>query len=239
MKVGSFERVASFIGKSPNAASINIEPQAGFLMVEEIGSGHDMMLAEYGVAEEDKNLFLPGAVTMVQGKPVFHITGGLEDASLSDISGNLTLVANHLLRLGFDSRIMLRAYTGAPKALESTIGSLAKDVDFKSIGRGEIKITKISSITDLGERGYLVADRRNNVYDLQEGSVAQARGVDVTNYCYYVRDDEGSIVMYNIKAKHFDTNSDSIKVAEKLRKILKVTWDDDRVIATGDYLTRG
>ncbi|MCX6695269.1 MAG: hypothetical protein NTU61_03115 [Candidatus Altiarchaeota archaeon] len=232
--MGSFDRAVMFLDSDAHSASINIAPTPGFMLVEEIGTGHQQMLIDYGINETERGKFLPGAITIRDGKPLFQITGGLAGSPPIEVEKNLNLIANHLLRLGYSPDLCLSAYTGEPDAIESSIGELASgQLNINGIRRERIKVTNVESLANLGERGYLVIDEKNNVQDLQGGSVIVAP-VMVLGYCFYIRSGD-QVALYNIKAKHFEISSNALNVAERLRQVVKPD-EQGRIVATGEYV---
>jgi hypothetical protein len=240
----SFDCIARYLGNDEGpegkekvrAASINIEPAIGLLTVAYIGTGHSQMLTEYGVPEEYKHRFLPGAVSISKetDMPHFQITGGLENISVAEAERNLSLVCNQLKRWGFDGSLEITAYIGSPDALKATIGELAGRFDARKLRREMIEETEIRGLADMGDHGFLVLDKEDKVWDLQGGSVIQS-GKNVAGYCYYQKEND-NVRLYNIKAKHFDISSDSVKIAERMRALV---GGGGKITATGEFLTRG
>jgi len=234
--VDSKRRVISFLKSPKKGAAFNMDPQSGFLLVDEFGYGHPKMLADNGItSKEDQDRFLPGAITLKGARPYIQITGGLKDKPHAVICDSLVEAANQFLRIGFAGNLEMTAYTGGEEGLVSTVGQFAVGEGLSDVRKRRVEITRITDPSHLKESGYLVYDWERdtdhyNVYDLQEGSVVLAP-VGVVGYCRYHRVGD-DIVLYNVKAKHYDTSSNAPKVAERLRAALAGKIDPQRIRAT-------
>ncbi|MBU0762479.1 MAG: hypothetical protein KKD39_05585, partial [Candidatus Altiarchaeota archaeon] len=220
------QRAGIFLDGELKGCAFNINPRTGFMLVEDMGTGHNDILRQKGVDEAHFPFFLPGAAVKDSEDPrrvILKITGGFDQMLEANKSDNAKLVAGQFLRIGFSPALGLKIFTGNEEPVDSTIGDIAERGITQGTPRRSVTAKKITSLGDIGERGYLVLDLKGNMFCLQGGSVIEAtyaKGVDnVFKYAYWTREGE-KVVVTNVKAKHFDTSSDAKGMGVRLGEII-------------------